>query len=220
MASKNIIKMEDIVADTSLTISHEGTTIVSGTDTLDILQNRYGEWLLEAVKQNEETPMETFLRIFTRWKVRNLENFWRMYEALHIEYNPLENYDRYEEGGWKDEGSVSRESSGNSISNATMLSGGSDTNKVSAFNSTEYQPSSKNENESSSSNDTSSEITGNESGESTTTHTFEDYHVHGNIGVKTNAAMGLEELDFRKHDLANDIIGQFVFMYCYLKDEE
>ena len=97
---------------------------------------------------------------WARWK----DAFAKMFTALNIEYNPIENYDRHE--NWTDSGE-----SGSEIS-----SSGTVENQVSAFDSSSYSPHDK-------------EISSNGSEASATNEDTHEGRIHGNIGVTTSQQM-------------------------------
>lgn len=103
------------------------------------------------------------------------DTFKRWYEALAVEYAPLENYDRIEDWTDRTEGSSSSDANGSGTNNSAST--------VSAFNSSSLV----NDTGEGSSNTNESHASG--SAESTSTHTG---RVHGNIGVTTSSKM-LEE---------------------------
>ena len=126
----------------------------------------------------------------TNWSAKNAEPLKRIYAALTEEYNPLHNYDRYED--YTDNRNVS--SSG---SNST-----SSEDKVSADNSSTYQP----DTTSSGSSTTQS------SGRDDLTHSG---HMYGNIGVTTSTQMLSSEVDARQLYKIYDIIADlFVSEFC------
>lgn len=112
-------------------------------------------------------------RTFTKW-----------YEALQIEYNPLENYDRMEE--WNDK----------ATGKSNDKSSGSVTNKVSAYNTSNLQIASKDDTTASS--DTSMENENKRTG-----------RAHGNIGVTTSQQMLQSELDINAWNLYEHIADLF-----------
>lgn len=126
------------------------------------------------------------------WFKRMRTNFERMYIAMNEEYNPLHNYDRYED--WNDVGSsksTSKADSNNKSSNTSE-------NKVSAFNSTNYQPDNKNE------GTNESNFNSNSLAENSVDNTHKG-HLYGNIGVTTSAQMLEGEMNVRKLDLYKTI---------------
>lgn len=103
-----------------------------------------------------------------RWK--NVFESWFEYQA--IEYDPIENYNRFEE--WSDDGS------GSSSSSSDIDTSSTNTNEVSAYDSSSYSPHDKN---------TESSGTDTTASASETNHSEHEGHIHGNIGVLTTQAM-------------------------------
>lgn len=112
------------------------------------------------------------------WSQKWYQTFFKWYEGTQANWNPIENYDRYEDERESKNGTVK-----NNGTNGMTVSG-TEENKVSAYDSGSYQPSGQAVNNS----------TTNASNNNTTD---EDYtiskssHIHGNIGV-TQASQMLE----------------------------
>lgn len=119
--------------------------------------------------------MKDFIGI---WSRKWYQTFSKWYEGTQASWNPIENYDRYEEESEIKDGTVKNNGTNE------MTVNGSEENKVSAYDSGTYQPSGEAVNSS----------TTNASNNNTTD---EDYtiskssHIHGNIGV-TQASQMLE----------------------------
>lgn len=185
---------------------------------------------------------------------RHYLNFEKWVRGLTVDYNPIENYDRIEE--WSDTNSGEKYSSQNgSIVNQRRensngsgeirqngtLSGQSSNEtdsttetKVSAFDSTSYQPkeqvslngsesqTSVNTNESLTKNESSGSVEGHDSSESTTSEnekansTAEHRgRVHGNIGVTTNMQMQEAYIElYSKYNLYEMIADLFATELC------
>ena len=131
---------------------------------------------------------------------RKYDGFSKMVEALNMEYNPIENYDRMEE--WNDgfeehvEGTASDETHDGSSGNSTT--------QVSAMDSNDFVNDSS---VSSSSRGNSSALTTNEGDRANaSTH---NGRVHGNIGVTTAMQMVEAELKLREYDLLERIVRLF-----------
>ena len=123
-------------------------------------------------------------RDITNWFNRNYAQFEKMMAALLADYNPIENYDRIEDG--KDIRDI-ESNPGSTVTSESM---------VSAYDSGTYTPSDK------------STTTG--SGKDTSKDTFDhDLRVHGNIGVMTNQNMIEQELNLRKIDIYAEIARLF-----------
>ena len=122
---------------------------------------------------------------WSKWK----SNFLAWFRVMQKEYEPLENYDRVET--WHedivDDGST------------TLDSDTTDTNTVSAFDSSSLQPHDKNtgtvDNTTTLDNDRDIDHTG---------------RVHGNIGVTTSQQMAESELKLRYNNLYNMIADVFI----------
>lgn len=147
------------------------------------------------------------------WFARRLFDFERMYNALRVEYSPVENYDRKE--------NITRDYENSGIDKASTTLGSSTTttnvgsndneNKVSAYNESDYT---NREKDTQSYNST---LTNTGSGTDTTQTEYglkrkevEDIHVHGNIGVTTSQQMIESEMSLRaKYDIYKIIAKEF-----------
>lgn len=155
-------------------------------------------------------PDYDFMRFMIGVWSKNEQDIWiAMQESTQLEYNPIENYDRYE--------SITREveSTGTTEENATNEnenSGNSESvESRTAFNSNTFQGAGKVESESSgnSSSETNSSATTTNSGTETVTN-----HMHGNIGVTTAQQMisGFREVsNFSVYDF---IVNSFKNRFC------
>ncbi len=143
------------------------------------------------------------------WSTKELKIWTDMLRSENFEYNPIENYDRYEE--------ITREVSGESESSLTSSSTDTDegdstiVNSQTSFNSVSFTNTNKSESDtsgtrtSSGSDTTSSESSGAESITS---------HMHGNIGVTTAQQMieGFRDVaNFCTYDF---IINSFKNRFC------
>ena len=147
------------------------------------------------------------------WFARRLFDFERMYEALRVDYSPIENYDRKE--------NISRDYENSGVDKASTPLGSSTTstnvgsndneNKVSAYNESDYT---NREKDTQSYNST---VTNTGSGTDTTQTEYglkrkevEDIRVHGNIGVTTSQQMIESEMSLRaKYDIYKIISREF-----------
>ena len=155
------------------------------------------------------------------WSSKWYRTFDKWVKALAIEYNPLENYDRMEE--WQDtrnnhgsettSGSLGRTTS-DSLSR-TATDGGTTETKVSAYDSSTYQPSNQvTVNNSSGFTDTGSGTLNDTTSGSTTTSFGEgakhEGRVHGNVGVTTSQTMLESELQIAEWNLYEHITDLFL----------
>ena len=135
------------------------------------------------------------------WSDKHKRTFEKWINALSIEYNPVENYDRMEE--WEDK------SNGNSIgeTKGTTSLNSINENKVSAFDSDLYQPDSYNSNTSN----------GNDESNTKTNSINNSKHVgrvHGNIGVTTTQQMLESELSLAAWNVYEHITDLFIEEFC------
>ena len=135
------------------------------------------------------------------WSAKHERTFERWIDALSIEYNPVENYDRMEEWEDKSNGNSTGETNGNTSLNSI------NENKVSAFDSDLYQPDSYNSN-TSNGNDNSSKKT------NSSNNSKRVGRVHGNIGVTTTQQMLQSELSLAEWNVYEHITDLFIEEFC------
>lgn len=158
------------------------------------------------------------------WSKKWQDSIERVFLALKKEYNPIENYDRQE--SWTDSPDIERNTvTGGNDTNTLKAGRGSVTSnsgsdimeqKVSAFDSSNYQPSQ--EENTTYGNSTKLETSGQDlsiidygrteknTEKGTTTHTGQ---IHGNIGVTTSQQMVESELQLRKQSFIDYCTGLF-----------
>lgn len=159
------------------------------------------------------------------WSKKWQTSINKVYEILEkLEYNPVENYDRQET--WTDSPDITRETqlSGTDTNRqtagqgSTMTQTGTDTNeqKVSAFNSSGYDPSQQdtmtygNQTEINTSGTDTNELTYGRKDTSTEKGSTEHSgRIHGNIGVTTTQQMMESELQLRKQSFIDYCTGLF-----------
>lgn len=147
------------------------------------------------------------------WFARRLFDFERMYEALRVEYSPIENYDRKENTtrNYENSGMDKESTTLGSTTTSTNIGSNDNENKVSAYNESDYT---NREKDTQSYNST---LTNTGSGTDTTLTEYglkrkevEDIRVHGNIGVTTSQQMIESEMELRaKYDIYKIISREF-----------
>lgn len=170
------------------------------------------------------------------WWRMHKNNYAKMIKAMLADYNPIENYDRKENrtGNSTTVGSSQVNRNGTiAVDGETLGSGtikivddtdttGSSENRVSAFNESDYQPSSKvsETGTSDSTNTTTRDVKDKaktntssndivQGNDSSTTNDSYNLNIHGNIGVTTSQQMITEELKLRLRNYYNIIAKQF-----------
>lgn len=135
------------------------------------------------------------------WSRKHQRTFEKWINALNVEYNPLENYDRIEE--WTDAGTASATSGGASHNSTT----GSSEDKKSAYDSSVYE----NDRLNSVNNNSNSDFNNNSTANNNSEHKG---RMHGNIGVTTSQQMLESELDIASWNIYEHIADLFVDEFC------
>lgn len=167
---------------------------------------------------------ERFKLAITNWFRRHEHGFSRMIIALLKEYDPLENYDRYEDEDTTPNltrttqlsGSDTNTASGNDTVTTDMNETTENTGKVSAFDSSNFE----NKDHTDNVTDTDGTVKtdygrtdttnyGRKDEEKQTGNTKRVLHAHGNIGTTQNSEMLENELRVRRFDLYKTIAQMF-----------
>lgn len=236
----------------SISILHNGQTVtlLSSTGAKRFLEENFSEFLYLAKYDPEKTKSENitatrehFADIFEMWKNDNARNFEFLYSALYDEYNPLENYDRKEDGTITDEhhkgnkvATASKETTTpNLTTETTNRTKVKSSDFVYGFDSATASPTGYSESEPTAGTD-KIEQTGNtettrEAQDNYTTvtdisenvfdndkRTFSDYHIHGNIGVTKATDLISAELSLRTESLVRKLLYSFANQYLFYSD--
>ena len=151
------------------------------------------------------------------WSEKHKRTFEKWVNALSMEYNPIENYDRKEE--WEDRianqtlENTNEKSSGNT-SGSNRVNGSSE-NMKSAYDSEGYQPESRNIYETIGA-DTSNTSTNmiNTINKDESNNLKHNGWVHGNIGVTTTQQMLESELSLAAWNVYEHITDLFIEEFC------
>ena len=201
------------------------------------LTDKYLHFYTKLVNVAPMTDMVRALEFKYKWDqflVKNMNNIQMRYNALMMEYSPIENTSAYIKQTTEYKGSESNAKQG-SESHETSYTGtesnekGStltDTYEVSADNVSTYSPASKDIQSWSGSDtksfknrkDTLTDTYTNRADVKSFTDRADEYteHRHGNIGVTTNTQMINEVLQTYTRQLAYDIIDAFAQIYLFL----
>ena len=203
MASSKITLIGMNRFDTSL---WDGLILPAGVDKdtlVDTIILRGGEFEVlfpdvDFMKLAIGTVSRKWNRTFTKWV-----------DALNLECNPIDNYDRYEE--YTDVRSGTARIDGSTHDTTTSSGHIENEGKVSAYDSVEYTPHDKNE--SNSTNGASSDTTTSSTNKNDETVTHKA-HLRGNIGITTSQQMIQSELDISMWNLyehvADTILSEIV----------
>lgn len=140
-----------------------------------------------------------------RWADKWYFTFDKWQKALLIKYDPLNNYDRYEE--YEDTGKETRADSGSS--SGTTTSGGTTQHDISAYDSSTMREDTKDTTSASGSDSTQSSSNG-----STDTSLKHKAHLYGNIGITTSQQMLEAELEVARFNLVDQITDCFMSEFC------
>lgn len=135
------------------------------------------------------------------WGIKWRHTFEQWLVGQAATWNPIENYDRYEESTDHDT------SSGTGTDGTTVSGGGHTESKVSAFDSSTYQPGSYDETSSSSTSNSSTTTSG-------TAYREHESHIHGNIGVTQASEMLRSFYDIAGWNLLDHMADVFINEFC------
>lgn len=162
-----------------------------------------------------------------KWFERHYRTFDKWITALNIEYDPLNNYDRYEESAdnravsGNESGSVKDKSSSATNGATTGSQNNTVTNNVSAFDSATYQAKDQQITSGTDGSTTAGVTNSNNTSEDKRSHNTIDQnkhtaHLYGNIGVTTSQQMLQSELDIARFNIYDQIAELFIDDFCIL----
>lgn len=171
---------------------------IDATLVFDTILLNYGE--LEPLYNNPDFMKFSVSRWADKWRW----TFEKWEQALSVEYNPLYNYDRYEEFTEEKDGSGNVKNGGTHTSEDT----GDTTSeqKVSAYNDATYQPKEQNIVTDNTTNKLTIDTATESQEKEKITHKA---HLYGNIGVTTSSELLKQQLEVVKFNLYNQIADIF-----------
>ena len=145
------------------------------------------------------------------WSRKNQWTMEKWASVLSAEYNPLHNYDRYEE--WTDDGS--RDASGTGSGTVDQKQSGKDDtlNQVNTYNDDKFHDESRSEEATESNSDTSSTSEYKDTSKDKNEHKG---HVWGNIGVTTSMELLQSQKDLGKFNVYDQLTALFKSEFCLL----
>lgn len=208
----------------------DGLSVPNGIDRENVKDNI----LLESENLEVLYSNPDFLKAaITVWSTERLPIWEKLYATTQYEYNPIENYDRYEEGTNSASGTSSGENSTTSSGqNSTTSSGENSTTSSgenesvtsnTAYDSNTFADSTKAV--SSGSNTTSGTNSATESGTNSATassngsNEYENSgsfttHIHGNIGVRSSQELIEQERKVATFCITSYIVEEFIDKFC------
>lgn len=194
---------------------------------IDTILEKYG---MQALVRPDPSYMRKHIGV---WSRRKLWTWTKLYNTLNLEYNPIDNTDKYED--YTDTRTTERTTAGETAS----ASGGTDSrtenettsgtrnetieHDVSAENASDYQPDSRDttrgSNEDSRENTARGTTSLTSSGTNNETEKYTDtfkhtLHTHGNIGVTTTQQMLESERESVRYNLIEEIASDYQTAFC------
>ena len=180
--------------------------------------------LLESMDFEAVYTDPAFLRdAISIWAKTNYRTFEKWYEAQQIEYDPLYNYDRYEE--WTDKGTEGKTSSSGQTGKSTAknnelnTSQGQQDHYVAPYDTNQLTQDEQTKNLTTDNIngtqviDSQIDTTGKEDGTTSGEHKG---HLWGNIGVTTSQQMLQSEYDIAEWNLVKHITDMFIQKFCIM----
>ena len=178
----------------------ENMKIPAGIDRNDLINNILEQGAAFEILYPDYEYLKFSIGSWSRRWYRTMEK-WK--EALEIQYDPLNNYDRHEE--WTDNDNVS----GKTETAAGVNTTGQDELSVNAYDSDQYHSKEKTDSSGTSESTGSSET-------NTDAESKHSGHLYGNIGVTTSQEMLTQELDVQRFNLIQQITDLFLTEFCIM----
>ena len=220
MALFNLLQL---VNDTDFGLTVNGIPIYTAQDFYSFIRAKYGYMLFETPEITVEKARQDFKNVYDMWTRLNGEEYLRIYNVMRSEYNPLENYDRMEEGSTETARHKGTRTSQNVDITNTPTVTTKTTEKVNASDGGVVESM-----ETETANTSGNTVT---SGSADTNYTetrdisdsvfdrdvetFNGRRTHGNIGITTTQTLITEEVNLRLLGFIETIMSQFVEKFTF-----
>ena len=218
-----LFNLAQLVNDTDFGLTVNGIPIYTAQDFYSYIRAKYGHMLFETPETMVENARQDLKNVYDMWVRLNGEEYLRIYNVMRSEYNPLENYDRLEEGSTETaRHKGSRTSQNVDITNTPTVTTKT-TEKVNASDGGVVESM-----ETETANTSGNTVT---SGSSDTNYTetrdisdtvfdrdietFNGRRTHGNIGITTTQTLITEEVNLRLLGFIETIMSQFVEKFTF-----
>ena len=218
-----LFNLAQLVNDTDFGLTVNEIPIYTAQDFYSYIRAKYGHMLFETPEITVEKARQDLKNVYDMWVRLNGEEYLRIYNVMRSEYNPLENYDRMEEGATETaRHKGSRTSQNVDITNTPSVVTKT-TEKVNASDGGVVESM-----ETETANTGGNTIT---SGSAETNYsetrdisdtlydrdveTFNGRRTHGNIGITTTQTLITEEVNLRLLGFIETIIAQFVEKFTF-----
>ena len=218
-----LFNLAQLVNDTDFGLTVNNITIYTAQDFYSYIRAKYGHMLFETPEITVEKARQDLKNVYDMWVRLNGEEYLRIYNVMRSEYNPLENYDRMEEGSTETaRHKGSRTSQNVDITNTPTVTTKT-TEKVNASDGgvvesmeTETANISGNTATSGSADTNYTETRDiSDSVYDRDVETFNGRRTHGNIGITTTQTLISEEVNLRLLGFIETIMSQFVEKFTF-----
>ena len=218
-----LFNLAQLVNDTDFGLTVNGISIYTAQDFCSFIRAKYGHMLFETPEITPEKARQDFKNVYDMWVRLNGEEYLRIYNVMRSEYNPLENYDRMEEGstetarhkGSRTSQNVDITNTPTVITKTTEKVNASDGGVVESME-TETANTSGNTVTSGSADTNYTETRDiSDSVYDRDVETFKGRRTHGNIGITTTQTLISEEVNLRLLGFIETIIAQFVEKFTF-----
>lgn len=145
------------------------------------------------------------------WSRKNQWTMEKWASVLTAEYNPLHNYDRYEE--WTDDGSRDASGTGSGSVDQDQTGNNTDLNQVNTYNDDRFHDETRSTMDTASTSETSSTS---EYKDTSTDKNVHSGHIYGNIGVTTSMELLESQADLGRFNVYDQITALFKSEFCLL----
>ena len=223
MALFNLLQLVNVTELSDYDMTVNNVPIYTGQDFYKIVRARYSHMLFETPETDIERAKQDLKNVYAMWKRLNGEDFLRIYNAMRSEYNPLENFDRMEEGSTETARHKGTRTSQNVDITNTPTVRTKTTEKVNASDGgvvesmeTETANTSGNTVTSGSADTNYTETRDiSDSVYDRDVETFKGRRTHGNIGITTTQTLITEEVKLRLLGFIETIMSQFVEKFTF-----
>ena len=212
-----------LVNDTDFGLTVNGIPIYTAQDFYSYIRAKYGHMLFETPENTVEKARQDLKNVYDMWVRLNGEEYLRIYNVMRSEYNPLENYDRMEEGSTETaRHKGSRTSQNVDITNTPTVTTKT-TEKVNASDGGVVESM-----ETETANTSGNTVTSGSADTNDTetrdisdtvydrdVETFKGRRTHGNIGITTTQTLITEEVNLRLLGFIETIMSQFVEKFTF-----
>lgn len=192
----------------------DGLSVPTGVDIENVKDNILLESASLEVLYSNPDFLEAAIGV---WSTERLPIWEKLYATTQYEYNPIENYDRHEEGTNSASGTSSGSTTASESGESSGTSSGQNESISSntAYDSNTFADSSKGTSSgtNSTTNEESRETSNSGNNEYENSGSFTT-HVHGNIGVTTTQQMIEQERKISDFCITSIIVEEFINKFC------